>query len=103
MQKFHRYRQDPLGRPLRSAAAVLIAAGIFLCAPSRISAAQADSREVLAAIVKGANFLLRDSPHQDPGRADLGVLGLLKSGASPDDPTIRRSRQRQAPPQIREE
>ncbi len=87
MQKFDRYRQDALGRPLQSAAAVLIA-GILLWAPSQIVAAQADSREVLAAIVKGANFLLRDSPHQDPARADFGVLGLLKSGASPDDPTI---------------
>jgi hypothetical protein len=89
MQKFNRYRQDPLGRPLWSAAAVLIAC-IFLCAPSPIVAAQADSREVLAAIVKGANYLLRESPRQDQARADMGVLGLLKSGASPDDPTIQK-------------
>ncbi|HEX4070173.1 MAG TPA: hypothetical protein VHX68_03355, partial [Planctomycetaceae bacterium] len=66
----------------------MIATSIFVCAPSSIVAAQADSREVLAAIVKGANFLLNNSPRQDPGRAAMGVLGLLKSGASPDDPTI---------------
>jgi hypothetical protein len=76
-------------RPIcRITAAIGLASATLIAGATFGVAAKPDDPNVLAAINRGAQFLSKMAPTSEGGRAGIGVLGLLKCGLSPDDPSI---------------